>query len=182
MADRDRALESQLVNKYKETGDQSVLAELYQPYLQLVFGLCLKYFKNAHDAEDAAMDIYLSISEKLMRHNVNNFKSWLYVVSKNHCLDKLRSRGTKIGKEKEAQLVYSEEVFHPDNNEDDSELRRLEKCMDKLAREQKQCVDMFYFQKKSYQEITDLTHFTWGQVRSYIQNGRRNLKNCMEKS
>jgi RNA polymerase sigma factor (sigma-70 family) len=174
--------EVQLITQYKKTGDQKFLAQLYNNYISLVYGLCLKYFKNTHDAEDAAMDIYISISEKLMRHEVKNFKSWLYVVAKNHCLDKLRSRGTKTPKEKEAQLMYSEEVFHPDSNDDDSEMKKLKRCMESLSDDQRNCVDMFYFQKRSYQEITDATRYTWGQVRSFIQNGRRNLKNCMEKS
>ncbi|NNF35805.1 MAG: sigma-70 family RNA polymerase sigma factor [Saprospiraceae bacterium] len=174
--------ESQLITKFKETGDQKFLAELYKPYMSLVYGLCLKYFRNTHDAEDAAMDVYISIGNKLMRHDVNNFKSWLYVVTKNHCLDKLRSRGTKTPKEKEAQLMYSEEVFHPDSNDDDSEVKQLKKCMETLSDDQRNCVNMFYFQKRSYEEITKATKYSWGQVRSYIQNGRRNLKNCMEKA
>jgi RNA polymerase sigma-70 factor (ECF subfamily) len=178
----EKEREQRLINKFKETGRQQYLAELYQPFISLVYGLCLKYFRNTHDAEDAAMDIYISIADKLKRHEVANFRSWLYVVSKNHCLDKLRSKGSKTPKEKEAQLMYSEEVFHPDNDENDSELKKLAACMEKLPEEQRKCVDMFYFKKISYQEITDTTQFTWGQVRSYIQNGRRNLKNCMEKS
>ncbi len=174
--------EVQLINKYKETGDQQFLAQLYEPYLSLVYGLCLKYFKNSHDAEDASMDVYLGIAEKLKRHNVKNFKSWLYVVTKNHCLDKLRSRGSKFPKEKEAQLMYSGEVFHPDNDEDNSRIKELERCMETLSDDQRNCVNMFYFQKKSYLEITESTQYTWGQVRSFIQNGRRNLKNCMQNS
>ena len=173
--------EAELIRLYKESGDQKYIAELYEPYIQLIYGLCLKYFKNPHDAEDATMDIYIGILKKLMRHDVNNFKSWIYVVSKNHCLDKLRSRGSKISKEKEAHVMYSEEVFHPDNDDNDSRVAKLEACVENLPPEQKTCIEMFYFRKISYQEITELTQFTWGQVRSYIQNGRRNLKNCMEK-
>ena len=173
--------EALLIEQYKETGNQKFLAQLYEPYLSLVYGLCLKYFKNSQDSEDASMDVYLSISEKLLRHDVKNFKSWLYVVAKNHCLDKLRSKGSKFPKEKEAQLMYSEGVFHPDNDDDDSRMKKLENCMASLSEDQRKCVDLFYFQKRSYQEITELTKFTWGQVRSFIQNGRRNLKNCMER-
>lgn len=174
--------EDKLINQYRNNPNQEILGQIFQPYIQKVYGLCLKYFKNTHDAEDATMDIYLSLGKKLQRHEVNNFKSWLYVVARNHCLDVLRSRGRKFSKENEAELMYSEEIFHPDNEENEEEVKKLENCVQQLPEEQKKCIDLFYFQKISYKEITALTSYTWSQVRSYIQNGRRNLKNCIERS
>lgn len=174
--------EQELLLRYKNTHKQDILGELYNPYIPMVYGLCMKYFKQPADAEDAVMDIYIGVMEKLKRHDVKNLKSWLYVVSKNHCLDKLRARSSKMLKESTARLMYSEQIYHPDNEEDEDELRKLSRCLEKLPEDQKKCVDMFYFKKVSYQEITATTQFSWGQVRSFIQNGRRNLKNCMEKS
>ena len=179
--ERGSAQEMELIESYRKSEDQSILATVYEPYIKLVFGLCLKYFKEPARAEDAVMDIYLAISKKLLTHNVKNFKSWLYVVSKNHCLDKLRSQKSKIPKEKEAQLMYSDDVFHPDYDDHaEEEIKRLKRCIENLPSNQKEIIDLFYYQKISYQEITETTSYTWSQVRSYIQNGRRNLKRCLE--
>jgi RNA polymerase sigma-70 factor (ECF subfamily) len=58
----------------------------------------------------------------------------------------------------------------------------LEKCIETLGDEQKQCVKLFYLQEKCYKEITESTGFDMNKVKSYIQNGKRNLKICMEKN
>jgi len=170
----------ELIAKYKSTEDQNYVAELYRPYLPLVYGLCLKYLKNKTEAEDASMDIYLNLLKKLKTHKIENFKSWLYVVTKNHCLDKLRSRTEKYSKENEAKVVYSEQVYHPDTEGNEEEVKKLQDCLEKLPENQKKSIDMFYYQKISYKEIATITGWTWSNIRSYIQNGRRNLKICME--
>lgn len=172
--------EEELIKKYKESGDQKYVADLYQPYMPLVYGLCLKYLKNGSEAEDASMDIYLNLLKKLKTHTILNFKSWLYVVAKNHCLDKLRSKSSKFSKESEAKLMYSEQIYHPDIEEDENELKKLQECLEKLPESQKKSIDMFYYQKNSYKEIAADTGWTWSNIRSFIQNGRRNLKICME--
>jgi RNA polymerase sigma-70 factor (ECF subfamily) len=172
--------EEELIKKYKETGEQKFVADLYQPYMPLVYGLCLKYLKNTAESEDAAMDVYINLLKKLKIHEVNNFKSWLYVVAKNHCLDRLRSKASKYSKENEANLMYSEQIYHPEYEEDEEELKRLQDCLRNLPDNQKRSIDMFYYKKNSYKEIAEITGWTWSNIRSYIQNGRRNLKLCME--
>jgi RNA polymerase sigma-70 factor (ECF subfamily) len=172
----------ELIEKYKATEDQNYVAELYRPYLPLVYGLCLKYLRNKTEAEDASMDIYINLLKKLKSHKIENFKSWLYVVTKNHCLDKLRSRTAKFSKESEAKVVYSERVYHPDNEENEEEVKKLQDCLENLPANQKKSIDMFYYQKRSYKEIASITGWTWSNIRSFIQNGRRNLKICMEQN
>ena len=170
-----------LLIKYRQTHDQRYLNALFYPFMELIYGLCLKYFKNTADAEDAVMDIYLTISHKLKEHEVSHFKSWLYVVSKNHCLDVLRSRGAKLLKENEVMLMYSEEVFHlNEENYNEEQLKALEHCLEQIPTDQKDVLTWFYFEKMSYHEIVQKSGKHWNKVRSEIQNGRRNLKNCME--
>ena len=120
------------------------------------------------------------MSKKLKTHKVENFKSWLYVVTKNYCFEKLRQRNRHLVKEKVAADMYSEVVFHPDNIEKELRLDKLEKCIAALAEQQQKCVQWFYFEKKSYQVIAQENNMEWNKVRSLIQNGRRMLKNCME--
>jgi len=172
--------EKKLISSYKDNSDQELLAELYLPYQNLVLGTCLKYLKNKADAEDAVSGIYELISKKLKTHKVENFKSWLYVVTKNYCFEQLRKKSRQIVKEKEAADVYSQEVFHPDKVDKEALFTKLEACINKLNDQQKSCIRKFYFEKKSYQEIAESSGISWAKVRSYIQNGRRMIKKCIE--
>ena len=172
----------ELIKDYKASGDLDLLTTLYDRYIELVFGLCLKYLKNGHESEDMVMHIYTVLIEKLKKHDVKNFKSWLYTLSKNQCIEFLRKNNRTLTKEKEAKLVYSEQVFHPDDVRKENALVQMEKCLVKLPEDQRKCIQLFYLENKSYNEIVDDTGFEWNMIRSYLQNGRRNLKICMEKN
>ena len=169
-----------LVKEYKQTYSQDVLAKLYKDYISLVYGVGLKYLKDKTDAEDLTMTVYEHISKKLKTHEVDNFRAWLYVVTKNLCYEKLRKKSRILDKEKDALLMYSETVFHPDDVTNEETLIQLRNCMQKLKLEQRQCVEDFYFNTLSYNVIADKYQLSWNRVRSYIQNGRRMLKNCIE--
>jgi RNA polymerase sigma factor (sigma-70 family) len=170
-----------LVAEYKLTGDQQIAAKLFTRYDFLVYGVCLKYLKNPEDATDVVQDIYLQVVKKLKTHNVEAFRPWLYVLSKNHCLDILRKKNRTDFQEFNPNIVYSDQIFHPDEVHDDSMMVKLMNCLEGLPSDQKECVQQFYFDKKSYKEISDESNKNLNQVRSHIQNGRRNLKICMEK-
>ena len=168
--------------RFRATDNHKYLGKVFEKYIPLVFGIGLKYFKSSEKAEDLVQDIYEIISQKLKTHEVENFKSWLHVVTKNRCLEKLRQQTRLIPKQKEAQIMYSGQVFHPDNIKDENLFIKLQDCMDKLEEFQKLCVENFYFKKMTYQTIAEKCNLEWNKVRSYIQNGRRMLKNCIEKS
>ena len=143
----------------------------------------LNYFKDPGRAKDAVMDIYQELLAKLPNHEVENFRGWLYVVAKNHCLMHLRKTQKNITVEFSPALMQSEDFSHLDSVLDkEQDFIRLENCIDKLPAEQKQGIQMFYLESKCYNEIGEITGYEWGKVRSLIQNGRRNLKICMEKN
>ena len=156
------------------------LSELYSRYKNLVFGSCLKYFKNKADADDAVSEIFVLIEGKLRTHEVSNFKSWLYTVTRNYCIEVLRKKNRHRDKLSTAENMYSETVFHPDNIVDEEMMKKLEKCIEALPEKQRMTVDLFYYQKKSYKEIAKEMELTWDKIRSFMQNGRRNIKNCLE--
>lgn len=170
-----------LVEEYKLTGNQEIAAKLFVKYDYLVYGVCLKYLKNPEDAIDVVQDIYLQVVNKLKTHQVADFRPWLYVLTKNHCLDILRKKNKVNLQEFNPNIVYSDQIFHPDEVNDDGLMAKLLKCLDALPSEQRDCVHQFYFDKKSYKEICDDSNRNLNQVRSHIQNGRRNLKICMER-
>lgn len=174
-----------LVSLYQTKGDLEVLGELYQRYMHLVYGVSLGYFKNSDDAQDAVMQIFELLIDKVQKHEIHNFKSWLHVLTKNYCLMELRKRksGNTITEEIPVAVMENEVQLHHDNETDlEENIVKLEECIKKLKNEQKRCVELFYLEKKCYQEIVELTNFDLKKVKSYIQNGKRNLKICIENS
>lgn len=161
----------------------SVLGELYQRYMDLVYGVCLKYYKEPETAKDSVMQIFEELVSKLKRHEVDNFKGWLHMVAKNHCLMQLRTPKNLKIVEFKSEFVQSEENVHLNGVLDKEEnYKKLEFCLGTLTEEQRIAIKLFYLEGKCYNEIVNSTGHDWNQVRSFIQNGRRNLKNCMEKS
>jgi RNA polymerase sigma-70 factor (ECF subfamily) len=170
-----------LMVAFQQSLDQNALATLFLRYNDLVFGTCMKYLKNEETSQDAVMNIYQELVIKLSNHQVENFKSWLYVVTKNHCLMQLRKDKKNITVEFDGSFMQSEDFSHLDTVlEKEKNLQSLENCIDGLNDEQKQSIKLFYLEEKCYNEIADITGIEWNKVRSLIQNGRRNLKICME--
>ena len=174
--------DTDLVARYKQTGDLQQLGTLYERYMDLVYGVCLKYLREPEDAKDCVLNIFEELVTKLQKHEVENFKSWLYQLAKNHCLMRLRS-GKKLQNVKiDPTLMQSGEDVHLNGAlEKEENFLQLEKCMEQLMEEQRTTIELFYLQGKCYNEIAEQTGLEWNKVRSLIQNGRRNLKLCMEK-
>lgn len=173
--------ENLLLRNYRLSGDLSVLAELYSPYMPLVYGVCMGYFKDEERSKDAVMEVFEELVVKLKAHVVSNFKSWLYVLCRNHCLMALRKDKQHSSESLDDNFMEIEEPVHLDINvEKESELLLLEHCLQTLGKEQQTSIELFYLQEKCYKEIVELTGYELGKVKSYIQNGKRNLKNCIE--
>lgn len=176
--------DEELLGKFQHSGNLDVLGELYSRYMHLVYGVSLKYLGDRDDAQDAVMHIFEKLITDLPRHEVQNFKSWLYVLAKNHCLMEIRSgksadnrlEGLKI----EQDFMESGEEMHPIDKEDNSIEDALKECIEQLKNEQKECIDLFYYQKLCYQEIAEKLNMKEKKVKSYLQNGKRNLKICLE--
>jgi RNA polymerase sigma-70 factor (ECF subfamily) len=176
----------ELIARYKNNGNNSIVGILFERYTYLVFGVCMKYLKDEDEAQDAVMQIFEKLLSDLKKHSVDNFKGWLYMVSKNHCL--MHLRGTKSLLEKQKEFKKDAPVFmeswnneHLDNkNSKETTLTKLEDCINKLNEKQRISVDLFFIKEKCYQEVADETGFTMNDVKSFIQNGKRNLKICME--
>jgi RNA polymerase sigma-70 factor (ECF subfamily) len=177
----DNAADDLLLNSYRKSGDLSVLGELYEKQVPLVYGVCLKYLKDEEQAKDAVMGIFEELVVKVRAHDIKQFKSWLYVLSRNYCLMQIRS-GKKMEVVKLDEVMEFTPFLHPDEDNREEAMNSLENCLDKLSAGQKQSVDLFYLKEKCYKEITELTGFTLNEVKSFIQNGKRNLKICLEKN
>jgi RNA polymerase sigma factor (sigma-70 family) len=174
--------DEELLTAYKLHRQQEVLAELFMRYQDLIYGVCVKYLKDQDAAQDAVMNIYEALVKKLHNHEVENFKSWVYVLAKNHCLMDLRKQKKMPTTEFQADFMQSADFSHLDNalEEKEQQLNSLENCIEQLNEDQKLSIRLFYLDNKCYNEIVEQTGLDWNRVRSLIQNGRRNLKNCME--
>ncbi|WP_439184016.1 RNA polymerase sigma factor [Carboxylicivirga taeanensis] len=179
--------DEELLSDFQQSGDIDSLGLLFERYMHLVYGVCLKYLKNREDAQDAVIEIYEKLGKELLSKDVTNFKPWLYVVTKNHCLMHLRSQQTKLRKQKDfekSELTFMEsDVFmHPNGSDWEPEEmdQRLQACLNKLRAHQRACIELFYFEELCYQQISDNLKIDIKKVKSYIQNGKRNLKLCIE--
>jgi RNA polymerase sigma factor (sigma-70 family) len=175
--------DEELIGLYRKSEELDIVGELYNRYTALVYGVCMKYLKDREESRDAVMQIFEKLMVSLKEHDIIVFKAWLYVTARNHCLMLLRSRKGKNFEELSPFLMENGGNGHQDEGLDiEGNLHQLEKCMQELASEQKQCVRLFYLEQKCYKEITDATGFDLNKVKSYIQNGKRNLKICMERN
>ena len=173
--------DEELIQQFRESGDKKIISTLFERYIHLVFGVCMKYLKDEDESKDAALEIFEKLSSDLQKHGVAYFKSWLYMVAKNHCLMKLRHAQSVFKKNNEYRKDEMAVVeYFPDGHQEKLEteyrIEQLDQAITELNPEQKQCIELFYLQEKSYVEIAEITGFTMMKVKSYIQNGKRNLK------
>jgi RNA polymerase sigma-70 factor, ECF subfamily len=179
--------DKELLVGFRSEGDLEVLGELYSRYVHLVYGVCLKYLKDREEAKDGVILIFEKLIVEIPKYKIDNFRSWLHVVAKNYCLMQLRSE--KSGKEKFSEWINDPSVFmetttemHPLDEDQNSKSvdNALEDCIERLKDEQRRCIRQFYFENKSYNEISDNLSLDEKKVKSHLQNGKRNLKTCLE--
>jgi RNA polymerase sigma-70 factor (ECF subfamily) len=181
------ASDAELVARFKETGDNLCIGELFSRYKHLVFGVCMKYLADEDESQDVQMQVFEKLLRDLQRHNVEQFKGWLYTVTKNECLMYIRSRKSKRLNDQELKkdmtgLMETEMSMHPEGITDtEHQLREMEDSLEGLAENQRRCLELFYLEMKCYKEVSDMTGFSLNEVKSFIQNGKRNLKILMSK-
>jgi RNA polymerase sigma-70 factor (ECF subfamily) len=179
---QDHIRDAELLELYHKDGNGEWLGILLQRYTLLLLGICMKYLKNEEEAKDCVQQIFLKVLSEAGKYKIDYFKSWLYMVAKNHCLMQLRNKQGKSIKELADDDYPS--IKEEDKNDllaDEETYTLLEEAIKELNEEQRQCVTLFYLQKNSYQQIVDKTDYSLLQVKSYIQNGKRNLKLLLEK-
>lgn len=174
--------DNQLVERFRHSHDNQYVGQLFNRYSHLVLGLCIKYFKDQNQAEDAVMNIFELLIKELKKHDIEYFKSWLYMVSKNYCLQEIRKRRALLNKKAGFELFFNENVELQDelhlnvNSDKEKLLQRMEASLPLLKYNQRQCIKMFYLDNKTYADISEETGYSLKEIKSYIQNGKRNLK------
>jgi len=172
----------ELIERYRNSHDTQYVGLLFNRYAHLVFAVCMKYLKNADDAQDFTMQVFEQLIDKLRKYEVESFRAWLHQVTKNHCLMHLRKQKSQNASSHDVSQLYAVDVEsqaggHLDFEANGMEIQigKLQEGLDLLNDHQKVCIEMFYLQKLSYKEISDQTGYELKKVKSYIQNGKRNL-------
>jgi RNA polymerase sigma factor (sigma-70 family) len=185
--DKNTYTDAELIEKYQQSSDKYYVGELYKRHAHLVLGICLHYLQDKAEAEDAVINIFEKLFQELIKNKVSNFKAWLCFVSRNHCISLLRKKNTAQQNQRELALLQQEDDQNVQDYMDEKkqvtelQLTYLEEAMTELNEQQQRCVRLFYLDHKSYAEIIVLTGYTLNEVKSFIQNGKRNLKILLTK-
>jgi RNA polymerase sigma-70 factor (ECF subfamily) len=174
--------DEQLIELYRQTNDRDYIGRLFERYASFVFAISMKYLKDKEKSRDNTMVVFEKLLENLNRFDVKNFKAWLHMVTKNQCLMQIRSEKSKsknlnqFAYEEESFMEKEPELHHDQENDIEINLSNLNEALKTLGEKQKKCIELFYIQEKSYVEVAEITGFTMNEVKSFIQNGKRNLK------
>lgn len=170
--------DTELIAEYKSTGDKQLVGELYKRYAHLVLGMCIHYFKDKDTAKDLVLRIFEKLFDELKKREVENFKAWLTFVVRNFCISEIRKMQTQQSRISEYEKDASAELAFPgeENKEEEKKIEHLEHAINALNPFQKKCIELFYYRNMSYAQIVEITGYSVNEVKSYIQNGKRNLK------
>ncbi len=177
--------DEEIIALYKKTGDNIYVGILFERYSHLAFGVCFKYLKNEEDSKDSVLQIFENIIDDLKRFNIKSFGPWLHSVARNHCLMQLRKKKLVFNDEHGFQqaeatlLTIPKEMDFMNESLSEAHLKHIDEAIDSLNDDQKKCIRLFYLQEKSYQEVSADTGYSMNQVKSFIQNGKRNLRNYL---
>lgn len=177
----DHITDTELLELYYADHNQEWIGILLERYTLLLLGVCMKYLKDENEAKDCVQQIFLKVLTEVGKYRIDYFKSWLYMVAKNHCLMRLRDKGAKNVKELNEHHAISTDTDKQELIASEQTYDLLEEALNELSEEQRQCVILFYLKKNSYQQIHEKTGYSMMQVKSYIQNGKRNLKILLDK-
>lgn len=177
--------DEELLIEFTSTRDLETLGELYSGYMHLVYGVCLKYLRDREESMDAVMQIFEKLITEIPKQKIENFRSWLHVVTKNYCLMQLRSqksRNEKLNEWMNDSLIFMENnvMLHPIDEDEPDLDNALVNCIERLKDEQKECIRQFYYENRCYNEIALNLGLDEKKVKSHLQNAKRNLKLCLE--
>lgn len=156
--------------------------ELYRRYAALCLGLCIKYLKDRESAKDAVSEIFVRLKADMQKHQIENFRAWFYVYAKNHCLGILRKQQSLQRKQPEVEENFAFHSQTPYDFENELQISAVESALKQLKPEQRACITEFYLARQTYEEVAEKLNYTIRQVKSHLQNGRRNLRLIMEEN
>lgn len=179
---QENITDEELLKRYCESGDLAYFVEAYKRYMPLVYGVALKYLKRPEDAQDAVMQLFEELVVKIKEVEIQSFKAWLYTCIRNNCLMEIRKRSKNLSVSLDDSFMEFCDDFHLTVvSESENREESLRECVESLPEKQRISVKYFFFDELSYKEVEERTGFSLKMVKSFIQNGKRNLKLCLER-
>lgn len=177
--------DEEIIQHYRQTGDKAVFAELFKKHVNSVYGTCVFYLQDKDEAQDAVMQIFEKLMADVKQRQIENFKAWLSFVVRNFCISLIRKKKTQAKNIKSYyEFEYQETTYDTElkiaSVSDDLMLEYMAQSLQQLKPAQRSCVELFYLKGLSYQQIADQTNYSLNEVKSYIQNAKRNLKLMIE--
>lgn len=175
--------DEELLQKYKASANAEYFSELFDRYIPLLYGVCLDYLRDEDRARDAVMQLFEDLLPKIFKYEIGVFRTWVYSVVKNHCLQIINREKKEIWVDFDTNVMESPEILNlfDEENGQNEQIEALNHCLEKLPDTQKISIQHFFMHDMSYVDIAEETGYTLSKVKSYIQNGKRNLKNCIDK-
>lgn len=182
---KEYSSDEELLKHYKQSGNKDLFADLFKKHVSVVYGTCLFYLQDKDEAQDATMQLFEKLMLDINTREIDNFKGWLSFVVRNHCISIIRKNKSQNKNIKSYyEFEYEDANYETEEKintvSDDVMLENMKQCLPKLKENQRLCVELFYLNNKSYQDIANQTGFTLNEIKSYIQNGKRNLKLLLE--
>ena len=182
---KEYSSDEELLKHYKQSGNKDLFADLFKKHVSVVYGTCLFYLQDKDEAQDATMQLFEKLMLDINNREIDNFKGWLSFVVRNHCISIIRKNKSQSKNIKSYyEFEYEDANYETEEKinavSDDVMLENMKQCLPKLKENQRLCVELFYLNNKSYQDIANQTGFTLNEIKSYIQNGKRNLKLLLE--
>lgn len=175
--------DEELLRRFRQSGNSEYFGQLYNRYIPLIYGLCLKYLQNTELAQDAVMDIFENLLPRISEYEIREFRTWIYSVAKNHAYHALTAAKQRVSLEIIPEIAESDDIISllEEKEKSEEQGKALNECMAKLPEEQRKAIQMFFLEDMSYADIVDKTGYELKTIKSQIQNGKRNLKICLEK-
>ena len=180
--EQENLTDEELLKRYCDSGDLVYFVEAYKRYMPLMYGVALKYLKRPEDAQDAVMQLFEELIVKVKAVEIQSFKAWLYTCIRNNCLMEIRKRSKNLSVSLDDSFMEFCDDFHLTVvSESENREESLRECVESLPEKQRISVKYFFFDELSYKEVEERTGFSLKMVKSFIQNGKRNLKLCLER-
>lgn len=179
--------DEELIQAYRDSKEVKYVGELFDRNTHLIFGVCMKHLKDVDESKDAVMEIFETLHQKLSAFQIASFKNWIFTVSRNHCLMILRKKTAhrkhhlEIYENSKQKIMENAVQSHPfEVNEKEQKMNLMKRGIELLREEQRRCIELLYLQEKSYKEVSQITGYDMKKVKSYVQNGKRNLRIFLE--
>jgi RNA polymerase sigma-70 factor (ECF subfamily) len=168
--------------------DQQALMTLYQQYGNLVYSLCLRVLRQSPLAEEVTQDVFLKLWRQPQRWNpaLGSFSSWLLTIARHAAIDRLRREGRQapaaweeIGESDNPGVQASAFAAEQANWANGQALARL---LLKLPSEQRQLIELAFYQGYTHSELADLLQIPLGTVKTRLRMGMQKLRVLWEES